>query len=512
MDAIFWSSTTSDWDVISRYIGPYKIARWIEKYGYSSQVIDFVNYLDEYQLYTATKKFITKDTLVIGISTTFLVANLIKWSDGSISPFPEHVLKTARLLKDEHPNIKFVLGGYGSEHIYGGDTFSACIMSYTEASEDIFLEYINHLKFKTEPPLSTIITSYYHLSADYIKNNKIKHRVHYNKARKKIYNIEVDDFKFKKQDAILEGEALPLDISRGCIFACRFCNYPHLGKGKLDYIRGMEYIKQELIYNYENFKTSNYMILDDTFNETPQKMQSFLEMTKSLPFKINYSAYLRADLINRFPDTAYMLKESGLWGAFHGLESLHPYASNLVGKAWSGKDAREFIPKLYHDLWNSQIPQLLNFIVGFPKEGPEDVFETLRWFKDNNLYSIGYEKLGLNNPKLSHRYSILSEFEKNSEKYGFTFMDDVNTYGKRLSWFNETWQPDLLVKTHQNIYNFIDSNKLRKATIWNLGNLQLLGYNKDYLLKTPKSDYDMNNLNSRRSGVYQQYYEKLMNL
>ena len=108
-----------------------------------------------------------------------------------------------------------------------------------------------------------------------------------------------------------------------------------------------------------------------------------------------------------------MLQESGLWGAFHGLESLHPYASNLVGKAWSGKQAKDFIPKLYHDLWGGKIPQLLSFICGLPKETPEDIMNTLKWHKENKLHSIFFAPLGLNNPKKSNRYSINSKFEKN---------------------------------------------------------------------------------------------------
>jgi hypothetical protein len=171
-----------------------------------------------------------------------------------------------------HPNIKFVLGGYSSEHLYGSGLFDATIMSYTDASEDIFVEYLDFLFDKGTEPEFKLITKYF--------NSAGLPRKHYFTAKNKVYSIEVDDFKFTKQHAVLPGEALPLDISRGCIFACRFCNYPHLGKSKTDYIRGMEYVKEELIYNYENFGTTNYMILDDTFNETLVKMDAFYKMVE----------------------------------------------------------------------------------------------------------------------------------------------------------------------------------------------------------------------------------------
>lgn len=505
MNVIFWNSASADWSVPTRYIGPYKISHWIDKFGYSSQVIDFATYLTAEELYKATKKFITSETKVLAISTTFLATNTEPWSDGTLSAFPEHVLKVAKYLKKEYPNIKFVLGGYSSEHLHAGGLFDATIMSYTDASEDIFLEYLDFLFDKGTEPEFKLITKYFNASG--------KPRKHYFTAKNKVYSIEVDDFKFTKQHAVLPGEALPLDISRGCIFACRFCNYPHLGKSKTDYIRGMEYVKEELIYNYENFGTTNYMILDDTFNETPVKMDAFYKMVESLPFKINYTAYLRADLIQRFPESAHILKESGLWGAFHGLESLHPHASNLVGKAWSGKHAKDFIPKLYHDMWKGEVPQLLSFIMGLPKETFDDMKGTVKWFKENNLYSLSIERLGLADPAKSHRHSISSEFERNSTKYGFEFVDDKNAH-PIFSWKNETWDAtgkdfhDAYIK----IYKAIDEHKLRRITIWNLGNMQLLGYDKAYLLKTPKVDFDMTLFENRKNAAYRQYYNLLMSL
>lgn len=516
MDVIFWNSVSGTpgetLPVITRYVGPYKIKHWIKKSGYQSQVIDHVHYLTEEQLYTATKKFITGNTLVIALSTTFTTDTPLKRSDGTYSPFPENVANVAIRLRKEFPYIKFVLGGYGAEHVYGGKTWDVAIMSYKEASEDIFVEYLNYLKFNSEPPISKLITKYFHLDADYVANNKIYHRPYYYEARQKIYNIELDDFKFTKEDAILPGEALPLDISRGCIFACRFCNYPHLGKSKTDYIRGMDYVREELIQNYELFGTTNYLVLDDTFNETSAKMEAFLAMTKTLPFEINYSAYLRADLIHRFPDTAYMLKESGLFGAFHGIESMHPSASKLVGKGWSGTpQAKEFIPKLYHDLWQGQVPMLLNYIVGWPEETLDDVMSTLHWFKDNNLYSIAYEQLGLSDPKKSHRFSIMNEFEKNSEQYGFEFLDTGERH-VRNAWKNKTWDPESVTSAKRDIYKFIIENKLRKVSVWNLGSMRFLGYDKEYLLTTAKEDYDLVDFNNRSSNVYQKYYDLLMSL
>lgn len=515
MDVIFWSSTFSNMGVMSRYVGPYKLKHWIKKSGYTSKVIDFLDFLTEEQLYNATKKYVTKDTLMLGISTTFLTNSFKKWSNGRSNPMSEHIYNAAKRIKSEFPNIKIVLGGYGCDDLFVGNIIDASMMSYNSAPEDILIEYLNHLKYDAQPPKHKIKFNFYNIQPEDAARIMPAPRPHFDEANEKKYSIEQDDFRFEKDDCILPGEALPMDISRGCIFACRFCNYPHLGKGKLDYIRGFEYVRSEMISNYEKFGTTSYMILDDTFNETEVKLKAFNDMVATLPFKINYSAYLRADLIDRFRDTAYYLQESGLWGAFHGLESLNARASNIVGKAWSGKHARDFIPELYHDIWDKKVPVHLNFIMGLPGENLEDVKNTIDWAQDIDIYNIGYERLGLVNPKRTGRFSILSEFDRNSEKWGFFFLSAEEAIARkldhRIAWYNDTWQPEELIRDYEIVKGIMKRKKLEKATVWNLGNMQMMGYSKEFLVNTPREDYDLRLFAQRRRKTYDDYYAMLMN-
>jgi hypothetical protein len=472
MNIIFWNGGV-DWGV-SRTIGPYKVAYWLRKHNYTSQVIDFIDFLPSDIIEKLTRKFITKDTKVLAISTTFLALSVHTHSNGRKYWISESNLDILKRIKQDFPDIKIVLGGYKSEKLAGLGVVDATVMSYTTASEEIFLEYMNHLTTGSEPPESVEC---------WWDPNK---RPVYNKARNPIYNIEVDDFKWSKQDGILPGEPLPLDISRGCIFACRFCQYPHLGKKKLDYIRGMEFLKEEILYNYENFGTTTYYIIDDTFNDTETKMKAFYDMTQTLPFKINYASYIRADLVHRFPDTAHYLKESGLYGAFFGLESLHPSASNIVGKAWSGKHAREFIPELYHNIWDHKVPIHTNFIVGITGETIESVDSTADWFIQNDLHSITFERLGLNGPDDGPVWSIKSEFDKNSSKYGFTMLPSQPN-SIFADWKNDNWTRDS-AGYHANRLN----EKLaehRKVVTWSIPNLLWYGVPKDDIENKRRNEY-----------------------
>jgi len=509
MEIIFWSGGLFT-RLLSRYIGPYKLAHYIRKKGYQSQVIDFCHVLTTRELFGITEKFISDHTKVLAISTTFLADNIFKFSDTYYArasnkfhktyqaKLPDNIIETAQMIKDRYPNIKIILGGYMSDRINGENIIDSSIMGYVNASEDIFLEYLQFLGGRKIEPKFQIINPAF----------GGQERKHYFDSNFKNYNIETDDFLWHKNDVIQSNDTLPLDISRGCIFSCKFCNYPHLGKGKFDYIRGMDKLRNELIYNYENFNVTNYIIIDDTFNDSVFKLENFCNMTKTLPFKINYNAYVRADLCHRFPVMTDLLSESGLFGAYHGLESLHPLASKLVGKAWSGNQAKDYIPELYHNIWNKKIPMHLNFIVGITHDTKESILDTIKWFKENQLHSIKFDQLLLYGPDNNkNKLTILNEFDKNGPKYGYDFFDSDDG----IEWKNNNWNNisaySFSTEMNELVREFIKAPSHISAALLSFG------FTKDYIMNTLYKDYPWKpQVLNQEVNLNKDYFFKLQNL
>jgi radical SAM superfamily enzyme YgiQ (UPF0313 family) len=271
----------------------------------------------------------------------------------------------------------------------------------------------------------------------------------------------------------------------------------------------MQHIEQELIYNYETFGTDKYYLLDDTFNDTVYKMQEFYNMTQRLPFKIRYVGYIRADLIDRFPDMAYLLQESGSFGAFFGIESLHPEASKVIAKGWSGSHAREYIPKLYHDIWKGQIPVHTSFIVGLPKETPASIQSTVDWFIENKLHSAVFNILNLwSENNRNSRNSIRSEFEKNCEKYGFTFITSPKS-GAEI-WKNDIWDKDSATIVAIDAKNQLAG--ISRTPMWRGPGLLWYGFSEEQVLNTPESQWDWKAISSTTDRLIDQYYAQLLSL
>ena len=483
MDAVILNSgpiySTKKW-ILFRSIGAYKIARAIRNVGYSCQVIDFINFMSEEQLIECLLKFINSETKMLGISTTFLAL------DYKLLP---HVVNAINHVTDIFPNLRLVFGGSNSKQPTEVDNINrknyACVTGY---GEDIIVELLNFYDGRGQEPIWEL----------YIKPYGT-YRV-YTAPRTEKFNIETDNHLFEEQDCILPNETLPIEISRGCIFKCKFCNHLLLGRGKLDYLRNMELIKDELIYNYEKWGTTNYYVICDTFNDTEYKMKLWYNLVSALPFKIQYVCYLRADLLERFPDVPYMLSETGLISCFHGIESLGP-GSQVVGKGWSQKKAKEFIPELYHNIWNKKVYQTLGFIIGLPGDTRETFIETVDWFEKNDLYCLVAQPLYLWNTNVNQNKS---EFEKDYKKYGYSFPDD----SRPTFWKNDYWDRDQALQLLKD-----NSHRIRKISS-GLGSWFIMvplqyGYKKEQLSKENESLLFNTRLTSNGNEHLEKYISKL---
>lgn len=412
---IFWSSIFPLQK--TRPIGCYQLAHHLRKNGISAQVIDFCGLFSSRELLDITAKFVDKHTRILGISTSF-------WMDNT---FP--LRKTILEFKDNNPNIEIVFGGPRANNpLYKG------------AYEKVFLG-------ESENQLTQYIFEIF------------------DKDTSKIVPFDITklDHRFITQDCILTGEVLPIELGRGCIFKCKFCSHHNLGKPKYTYQRQYDLIYDEMLYNYDHFGTTHYLFLDDTVNEDPDKIKALADINYKLDNKINWNGYLRADLIWSNKDSSRYLIESGLKSCFFGIESLHPKASAIIGKGWSGKHAKDFLPHLYYNLWNKHVSIWNNFIIGLPYETEQDIDNSVQWCLENNFGMNKY--VGLNLYLNREDTGTFSEFTRNYRIYGY----NVNEKGE---FYNKEWTS---TKINQKVdavdRRLLQTNKLSSWLLFDMYNV-----------------------------------------
>jgi radical SAM superfamily enzyme YgiQ (UPF0313 family) len=396
-----------------RAIGAYQVADHCRKNNINCQVIDFTDLFRVEELELILRKLIGHDTLAIGISTTFYFNQDTKGKFISAKRhfnqiLPNNLRELLIKLKIEYPKLKIVGGGANSYQIEDDDLFDVVFHGYSEQS---VVEYCLGLQNKTTKKL------YLKKNNKLIIDGKTDH-----------FDIEKLNHKFHKQDIILPEETLPIEISRGCIFKCNFCSYPLNGKKKFDYLRDPELIKEELIYNYENFGTTNYFFTDDTFNDSTLKIEKLHQAITSLPFKIKFVTYLRLDLLNAHREQITLLREMGLGSCFFGIETLNHDSAKLIGKGMRPELVKQFLLELYYDHWQEEIPITCSFIIGLPGENIESINSTHAWCKTTPFNDLWFPLF------IKHKSYYQSEFDSNYEKYGYNIDIDGNWFTEEMNY------------------------------------------------------------------------------
>lgn len=374
LNGIWPNSLTSINTRFTRTISCYQLKHWLEHFNFKSQVIDYCQILSVDEIFSLLEQFVSNETFAIGISTTF-------WPFGKV--IPPNLLEIMSRIRDKWPHIKIISGGARTTH--SPELFDK---HFIGESENQLVSWCQEQIGKT------ILSSF---------NKK--------------FDITTLDHRFNETDAILENEALPIELGRGCIFKCKFCAHQNLGKPKYTYQRHFNLILDEMRYNYEKFGTNKYMLLDDTVNEDNDKIRNLSTIGKQLGFDIEWTGYLRADLVWARPGSVELLAESGLKSCFFGIETFHPAAGKSIDKGWGAKHGKEYLPRLYHDLWNKKINIHVNFIAGLPYEPMSSLEESLIWAKQNPIGFYRFVPLTLYTEKNDPHAS--SEFTRNYEKYGY---------------------------------------------------------------------------------------------
>lgn len=388
---------------ISKSIGVYKLSSNLRHVGYTVLVIDhFIKLQDKFskQIRELLIKNITQESLILGFSSTFLSLNDI-----------DIIKDTVVFAKSVNPNIKIVVGGNRLD-LFEGSTLKSIIDYFIQGlAEDSFLQLANAIKSKQEN-----IRKFW--NNDIFASN---------------YDFAESIPAFSKLDSIQKREVLPLELSRGCRFKCKFCNYPLLGRDPRSnkYIRSEYSIAKELESNYNNFETTNYIITCDTFNETTEKLLTFKRAIDSVGIKINFASFLRLDIINAHREQIDILKDIGLASGIFGIESLNDKAARAVGKGL-GREKVVNILNLLRSKWGDEIRTSSNFISGLPYEDKSTLDEWIGYLATGEV-KLHYRRIiPLFIPRLDYP-GFHSEFTREHMKYGYTLGEGTEWTGMSMS-------------------------------------------------------------------------------
>ena len=246
------------------------------------------------------------------------------------------------------------------------------------------------------------------------------------------------------------------------------------GKQQLDFVKSNDLLYNELKNNHDQFGIKNYLIVDDTFNDHPDKLNLILSSVEKLDFQPIFWAYHRLDLLATRPETIPILYRIGVRSMYFGIETFNATAGKTIGK---GYDRTKQIDTINH--LRKNYPDIAlhgSFIIGLPGESIADVTDTHRRLceQDIPLHSWQFQGLKIFKPTA---YSFNSEFTNDYSKFGYI---DQGSEGKsQINWKNNFMDVD----TANDLANQFMSSSRSLDHFWLSGQLQMqltnLGYKLD---------------------------------
>lgn len=491
---------------MTKSIGVYKIARELRLAGYQVAVIHHAHVFAYDEILHILENLITDKTLFVGFNNMFyksfteVTENKIHeggvvWGNresGSMIPHGKKCNRDLRsFIKNLNPNCRIVLGGPNASDVADNKDFDYVVLGYADLS---VVNLANHLS-KQEP----LLKSYKSINGFTIVNDPTAEG----------FDFVNRKMEYELYDCILPGEVLSIEISRGCIFKCAFCSYPLNGKKKLDYIKHEEILYQEFMENYEKFGTTRYFFLDDTFNDSEEKIKLIYDISKRLPFKLEFWAYIRLDLLAAHPNTIDMLFNCGLRGCCFGIETLNKESGEVIGK---GMAREKLISTLQYikSKWGNDVMLHGALIVGLPKESKESFIESCEFFLSDesplDSWIIRPFYLELKNNRTS---GFLSKIAADPEKYGYRNLQPIDSEIAH-------WENDYMTFTEAtdlaNYYNdLVEKSGKKKLPGFSTFLVTGLGFDMDYTKNKPIMEIDWHSIDLRKQERAKEYRNAIYN-
>jgi len=415
-----------------RGYGVHRIASQIRANGYTCLVVDFSSALTFDKYKEIIDASVGPETLMVGYSTTWLPYRWPELPGEFTNQIPGHHIGedhelsntkeekydwrkdnlVAKFGKNEveeflqypktiNPKLKIVLGG---------------------AKADFYmdLQNVDHVIFGIAETMTIDLLDKLSGKSKRIFNKFIDHD---RKAHADTWDFRESSTRYTELDFIQPQETLTLEVGRGCRFKCAFCNFPLIGQKNVnDYLKYPSKIRDELLENYERWGTTKYFIVDDTFNDSTEKLEMMVKVMRDLPFKIKFWCYTRIDLLAAHPEQIELLKELGVAETFFGLETFNDQSSKTIGKGMPSSRRKDTLYRA-KEAWGDRVITEGGFMVGLPYETQASWRATVDWLKqpDCPLDISTYYPVNIVKKSDRNQWFPTSWFDNNYEQFGYEF-------------------------------------------------------------------------------------------
>ncbi len=352
---LIFSLTGKRWE---RVLWPHRVATFLRMNDWDAEVVDFTAFwkLDELQEFVRSRA--SNKTVMFCFGTAFL------------NPWSPYLNDFITWLKQEYPDVPIVVGG-NNAMVTPAVHVDYWVDSY---GENAILALCKHLIGTLGETLKTDIT---------IPSKKVIRGLHhYPSAPLDNYLVDYED-----RDFMMPWECPQIETARGCMFSCSYCNFPIIGQAK-DVSVSKEEFKRQMQTGYEKWGIVNWRVMDETFNDRPEKLQKYAEAVDELGYNPWICGFARGDLVVKHREHWDTYIRLGFLGHSMGIETFNKEAGKLVRKGMDPDKLQQGLLD-FQDYTDIHAPRRyranIQMICGIPGESVESWNQSLEWLNTHWL-------------------------------------------------------------------------------------------------------------------------------
>lgn len=337
----------------TRPLGAHRIAHYLRENNFDIEVVDWVNWWPLDSLKQLFRQRYNSKTVFVGFSHMFS-----QWTD-TLELFCEWI-------KTTYPHVH-IISGSSVRPLFDSKQIDYYVQGYGEYA------VIHLLKWLLENGPRPI----FDFPAP--RGKKIINAID-NYAAFPMRNLTVS---YEDRDFIQSNEWLTIELSRGCMFKCKFCNYPVLGV-KDDYSRDALDFQTNVQDIYDRYGVKHFTLADETVNDRMEKLSKFANAVENLNFEPYFTGFVRADLMISNPAQMDEMLRMKLLGHFYGVETFNTKSGKIVGKGMPGPKIKQGLldSKQYFQQHSDYYTGTVAFILGLPYESKQSLNDTKQWLLD----------------------------------------------------------------------------------------------------------------------------------
>jgi len=348
--ALFFSLTGKRWE---RILWVHRVATFLRMNDWDAEVVDFTAFWQLEELQEFVRSRTTNKTVLFCFGTAFL------------NPWSPYLNEFIDWLKEEYPNIPVVVGG-NNALTTPANSVDYWVDSY---GENAVLALCQHLIGTLGAPLMTD-------PAFFGSKKVIRGLHHYPSAPLDNYLVD-----YEARDFMMPWECPQIETARGCMFSCSYCNFPIIGQAK-DVSVSKEEFKKQLHLGYEKWGIKNWRVMDETFNDRPEKLQKYADAVDELGYNPWICGFARGDLVVKHREHWDTYIRLGFLGHSMGIETFNKEAGRLVRKGMDPDKLQQGLLdfQAYTDIHAPKRYRAnIQMICGIPGETVKSWHQSLEW-------------------------------------------------------------------------------------------------------------------------------------